>query len=124
METGHVAHIFRTTVWLSAIVVLGSVFFWDLAIFLGALVGGGLAVSNFWILRRIVEAGARADSRRQGVLSLLFLVKFAAMIAVVYVAVVHAPIDMIAFLVGISAAVAAALWESLRNARQGLPHVG
>ena len=124
METGHVAQIFRRTLWLSAIVVLGSVFFLDVAVFVGALLGSGLAVANFWLLRRIVEAGARADSRRQGFLSLLFLVNFAAMVGVVYVAVVHAPIDMIAFLVGISSAVAAALFESLRLGRQGLPHVG
>lgn len=124
MEVGHVARIFRRSVWLTAIAVLGSIFFLDLGIFFGTAVGGALSVGNLWMLRRIVEVGAVADTRRQGLLTFLFLLKFAAMIALVYVAVVHAPIDMVAFLVGISAAFLAILTESLRWTRESLSSAG
>ncbi len=114
MEQAHVAAIFRTSLWLTAAAVAGSAFFWDVSIFLGVLTGGTLAAGNLYVLRRIVEAGARASVKRQGLLSALFFVKFATMIALVYVVVVYAPIDMAAFLVGISVAFVALVAGSLR----------
>jgi hypothetical protein len=114
MEQAHIAKIFRRTLWLTAAAVAGSAFFWDLEIFLGVLVGGALAAGNFWVLRRIVEAGAKATAKRQGLLTAFFFVKFAAMIALVYVAVVYAPLNMVAFLVGLSVAFVALVAESLR----------
>ena len=80
METAHFAAIFRRTLWLSAAAIAASAFFWDVAIFLGVLLGAGLATANFYVLRRIVEAGSQASTRRQGLLSALFFVKFAALI--------------------------------------------
>ena len=79
------------------------------------LLGGGLATLNFYVLRRIVDSGAKASTKRQGLLTALFFVKFAALIGIVYVAVVHAPINMVAFLIGISVAFAALIFESLRT---------
>lgn len=124
MEVGHIDKIFRRSLWLTAIVIVGSLFFWDLDVFLGALAGGALSAGNLWMLRRIVTAGATADTRRQGALTVLFLLKFAAMIVLVYFAVVHAPIDMVAFLVGVSASFLAILTESLRWSRQSLSSAG
>jgi hypothetical protein len=114
MEQAKVAAIFRTTLWLSAIAIAASAFFWDLEIFLGMLFGGGLAAANFYVLRFIVDSGARATVKRQGLLTALFFVKFAAMIALVYVAVVHVPLNVIAFVVGISVAFVAIVFEALR----------
>lgn len=114
MESSHIASIFRTSLWLTAATAAGSALFWDLEILLGAVAGGALATGNLWALRRIVETGARASTRRQGLLTALFFLKFAALIALVYVAVVYAPIDMVAFLAGISVAFVALVGESLR----------
>ena len=114
MEQTHVATIFRTSVWLTALAVAGSAFFWDLEIFLGTLLGGTLATGNLYVLWRIVLAGTRASTRRQGLLTALFFVKFAAMIGLVFVAVVYAPSDMVAFLIGISVAFVALVAVSLR----------
>jgi len=114
MEQAHVAAIFRRTLWLTVLAVAASVFFWDLGVFLGVLLGGAIAVANLWVLRRIVDAGARASTRRQGLLTALFFVKFGAMIGLVYVAVVHAPMSVGAFLVGISVAFAGVVVESVR----------
>jgi hypothetical protein len=47
-------------------------------------------------------------------LSALFFVKFTAMIGLVFVAVVYAPINMVAFLIGISVAFVALVGVSLR----------
>ena len=114
MEQTHVASIFRFSVWLTALAVAGSAFFWDLEVFLGTLFGGTLATANLYVLWRIVQAGARATTRRQGVLTALFFVKFAAMIGLVFVAVVYAPINLVAFLIGISVALVALVGVSLR----------
>ena len=114
MEAGQVGKIFRRALWLTALVVAGSAFFWDLPIFLGALAGGGLGLANLYTLRRIVEAGAAANTRRQALLTMLFMGKFGAMIVLVYFAVVHggAHLDMASFLIGISAALVGLVVES------------
>jgi len=116
MEARTVAKIFSRALWLTALVVVGSAFFWDLPIFLGALVGGGLALANLYSLRRIVEAGQAANTRRQAFLTVMFMAKFGAMIVCVYFAVVHGAdyIDMASFLVGITAALAGLIVESVR----------
>jgi hypothetical protein len=115
MEQAQVAAIFRSTLWLSALAVAVSAFWWDLPIFLGMLIGGGLAAANFWVLRRIVDSGARASTKRQGLLTALFFVKFAAMVGAVYLAVAYAPMNMVAFIVGISVAFVAVVFVSLRT---------
>jgi hypothetical protein len=120
MDAASFAKIFRRTVWLTLAVVAGSAFFWDLYVFLGAVAGGALAAGNIFLLKRILEVGARADTPKQGWLTALFFFKFAALIALVYVLVVHTHIDVVAFAVGLSASIVALFAETLRSNRPTL----
>jgi hypothetical protein len=68
---------------------------------LGVSLGAGVMAANAWALRRI---GQRVVEKRPraGYALLLFNVKMALLIALVYVVVRYLPVDPIGFLIGIS----------------------
>jgi Na+(H+)/acetate symporter ActP len=88
---------------LAAVICLASLIFWQRGIALGAFLGAGLAVVNFWAIRRVSEAGLKTKSERKRLVLISFLLaKMGALIALVYLAIRYLPINVLAFLVGLS----------------------
>src|SRR4030095_4462517 len=101
METKHLIAVERWTLALAAIVVgVGLIFLGRHAAF-GVTLGAGLMVLNAVVLRRI---GARAfrTFKRPGAAILLFNLKMAVLLALVFVILRFLHVDPVAFVVGIS----------------------
>ena len=103
MESKNLRAVERYNLVIAAAICLGSLLFWQRSVALGAFLGAGLAVLNFWAIRRVSEAGLRTKSERKRLVLISFLiVKMAAMMGLVYVIIRWAPINILAFVVGLS----------------------
>lgn len=103
MELSHLRAVERFNLVIAAAVCLGSLLFWQRGVAFGAFLGAGLAVVNFWAIRRVSEAGLKTKSQRKRlILVSLLLAKMAALIALVYVVIRYLPISILAFIVGLS----------------------
>jgi hypothetical protein len=88
---------------IAAAVCLGSLLFWQRGIAYGAFLGAGLAVLNFWSIRRVSEAGLKTKSERKRlVLISLLIAKMGALMGVVFLIIRYLPINVLAFIVGLS----------------------
>ncbi len=101
METKHLIAIERWTLILAAVVVAAGLLVLGRHAAFGVTMGAGLMALNAVVLRRI---GARAfrTFKRPGAAILLFNLKMAALLALVYVILRYLHVDPIAFIVGIS----------------------
>ncbi|MFO1518167.1 MAG: ATP synthase subunit I [bacterium] len=78
------------------------------------LLGGGLVLGNYWMLRRGVEAWvARAEGKGSSPFSFLFLLKYPLFLGAIGYAVLKLPIRLEAFMAGISSLFIAVVWEGL-----------
>ena len=103
MESKHLRAIERFNLVIAVAICLGSLLFWQRGIALGAFLGAGLAVVNFWAIRRVSEAGLKTKSERKRLVLISFLLaKMGALIALVYLAIRYLPINVLAFIVGLS----------------------
>ena len=103
MESSHLRAIERYNLVIAAAVCLGSLLFWRRNIAYGAFLGAGLAVLNFWAIRRVSEAGLKTKSQRKRfVLISLLIAKMGAMMGVVFLIIRYLPINVLAFVVGLS----------------------
>ena len=103
MESTRLRAIERLNLVIAAAICLGSLFFWRRGVAYGAFLGAGLAVLNFWAIRRVSEAGLKTKSERKRLVLISFLIaKMAAMMGLVYVIIRWAPINILAFVVGLS----------------------
>ena len=103
MELKHLRAIERFNLVIAAVICLGSLLFWRRGIALGAFLGAGLAVVNFWAIRKVSEAGLKTRSERKRLVLISFLVaKMGALMALVYLAIRYLPINVLAFIVGLS----------------------
>ena len=103
MELKHLRAIERFNLLVAVVICLGSLLFWQRGIALGAFLGAGLAVVNFWAIRRVSEAGLKTKSERKRLVLISFLLaKMGALIALVYLAIRYLPINVLAFIVGLS----------------------
>ena len=116
MESSHLRAIERYNLVIAAAVCLGSLLFWRRSIAYGAFLGAGLAVLNFWAIRRVSEAGLKTKSeRKRFVLISLLIAKMGAMMGLVYVIIRYAPINVLAFIVGLSAFLVSIMIVSFRG---------
>ncbi len=114
----------RTIVAVGGAFTLASLFWWSATVTAGVGIGAAAMWLNFRWLRRIVAgalgqaAGAAggADAHLVGLrLAVEFVVKFGALVALVYVLVRHTAVDVVGLLVGLSTVVVAVLVEFLRG---------
>jgi hypothetical protein len=88
---------------IAAAICLLSLLFWQRSIAFGAFLGAGLAVLNFWGIRRVSEAGLKTKSQRKRLVLISLLIgKMGALMGVVYLIIRYLPINVLAFVVGIS----------------------
>jgi len=103
VESGQLRAIERLNLVIAAAICLASLLFWRRAIAYGAFLGAGLAVLNFWAIRRVSEAGLKTKSERKRFVLISFLIaKMAAMMGVVFLIIRYLPINVLAFVVGLS----------------------
>lgn len=103
MESTRLRAIERLNLVIAVAICLGSLVFWRRGVTYGAFLGAGLAVLNFWAIRRTSEAGLKTRSERKKlVLISLLIAKMGAMMGVVYLVIRYLPIDVLAFIVGLS----------------------
>ena len=116
MESTRLRAIERINLVIATAICLGSLLFWRRAVAYGAFLGAGLAVLNFWSIRRVSEAGLRTKSERKRLVLISFLMaKRAAMMALVYVIVRYAPVNILAFIVGLSTFLVSIMIVSFRG---------
>ncbi len=77
-----------------------SVFFWDLSIFLGTLLGSLMAFFNWLSFRYLVHR--MTTSKKQGRLALILGGKILAVMGLVAVIVLFLPVHPLAFVIGLS----------------------
>jgi hypothetical protein len=103
VEIGRLRAIERLNLVIAAAIGLGSLLFWQRGVAYGACLGAGLAVVNFWAIRRVSEAGLKTKSERKRLVLISFLVaKMGLLMALIYVIVRFLPINVLAFVVGLS----------------------
>jgi len=104
----------RSGLVIAAVLTAGSVVFWRFPITLGVALGGGLSVLNLFVIRRVAGWVIASTSRRkQALLMTLLAMKMLVLIGLVYLAIRYAPIDVIAFVIGLSTFLLAVLATSL-----------
>ena len=79
-----------------------------LGVLAGAAVSGAMLESQAWLAAVVVGRGEKGWKGRLG---LLWLVKYPALIAVLYLIVARAPVSLPAFLVGVSVVLVAIFWQ-------------
>jgi hypothetical protein len=93
----------RLNVCFAVAISLGSLAFWRRDVLLGTAVGASLSALNFHVIRRVTAwVLASRSPRKLGLLMSLLVLKMAALIALVYLVVRHAPIHAPAFALGLS----------------------
>ena len=118
----HVKRIERVALSLVGLATLASLVFWDGRIVLGVGLGGMLAALNFHVLRRIMAAIFQAEgssTQKQAFTGVLLTFKFGALAAVVFLVVNYAPVEPVAFMVGISVVVLSIFIEGFRIMLRG-----
>jgi hypothetical protein len=92
----------RTQWLILAILILGSLVFWDWHVTLGVIIGGVIVILNFKALRMIFESGF-SEGRISGSVFVKYAVKFLALLAAVAGVVFLLPgvVNLVAFFVGL-----------------------
>jgi hypothetical protein len=116
VETSRLRAIERLNLVIAAAICLASLIFWRRGIAIGAFLGAGLAVLNFWAIRRTSEAGLNTKSERKKlVLISLLIAKMGAMMGVVYLIIRYAPVNVLAFIIGLSTFLVSIMIVSFRG---------
>jgi len=116
VEVSHLRTIERLNLVVAAAICLGSLLFWRRGIAYGAFLGAGLEVLNFSAIRRVSEAGLNTKSQRKRfVLISLLIAKMGAMMGLVYVIIRYAPVNILAFVVGLSTFLVSIMIVSFRG---------
>lgn len=100
-----IARVMKRTALFGALVVAASLFWWSLAVTLGAAAGVVLALVNFEAHRRLV--GAMIREGRSGAAAGLFVVKLGVLFGVLYLLLAVLGLDAIALMAGFSVLVVA-----------------
>ena len=97
-----------------AAIALASLLFGDLFVFLGALIGAAIALANWIAFRylglRIAAAGNRA------IFGLFLALKMTLVLGLIAAVLVLAPVNPLAFIIGLSSLVMGIMTHSLRQA--------
>jgi len=108
----------RTQWIILALMIIGSIPFWDGRITLGVLVGGLISILNFKALHMIFARGF-ARGKKIGALVAHYAIKFFTLIAVVVgvVFLLRGAVNLIAFLAGLLTAILAIVVAGIRGYR-------
>ena len=92
----------RTEWLILAILVLGSLVFWNWHVTVGVIIGGVIVILNFRALRKIFESGF-SEGRISGSVLVKYVIKFLAVLAAVagVVFLLHGVVNLVAFFVGL-----------------------
>ena len=92
----------RTEWLILAILVLGSLVFWNWHVTVGVIIGGVIVILNFRALRIIFESGF-SEGKICGSILVKYVIKFLAVLAAVAVVVflLHGVVNLVAFFVGL-----------------------
>jgi hypothetical protein len=101
MDNKHLIALEKWTLWLAALVVGTSLLVLSRRAAFAASLGAGLMVLNAVALRRIGQRGFKGFRKPSGAI-ILFNIKMAILIALVFVAIRFLHVDPIAFVIGIS----------------------
>ena len=115
-QVSSVERVERLAALLVAVATLASLLARDWRVALGVGLGGAIAVLNFAALRRIMQGIFASDSRRrQTVMAVLLMTKFALLAMAIYVIVRFVPVQAIALIGGISVVVLSIFIEVFRS---------
>lgn len=84
---------------------IGSLFFASLVAAMNVLMGVAIALTNFWLLEQLVKRMASQKKKSFIRLILIFIAKLAVLFGVIGFVVLKVPIQVIPFLLGLSAVV-------------------
>ena len=92
----------RTEWLILAILILGSLVFWNWHVTLGVIIGGVIVILNFRALRMIFESGF-SEGKISGSILVKYVIKFLAVLAAVagVVFLLHGVVNLVAFFVGL-----------------------
>jgi hypothetical protein len=114
----HLHAVEKWTMVLSAAVILCALLFLGRRAAFGVSLGAGLMALNAWALRRIGQRVLRTF-KRPGAAVLLFNLKMALLLLLVYAVVRYLHVDAVAFIVGVSVLPAAIVIVAVRHAISG-----
>lgn len=116
--SGLFATLHRKNALVFALALAGSIAYGWLAAASLAL-GGGIQIVNLIGLERSARLLARRAAEGQGAgMRMLLMLRFAAVVAAVGVALLTLPVEAIPFVIGLSTVVPAALWHGLERSPQ------
>jgi hypothetical protein len=115
---GKLKSIERTQLIIWALLIAGSIPFWDGRITLGVFIGGVIAILNFKALHMIFARGFARD-KKTGALVSHYAIKFLALIAAVagVIVLLRGAVNLIAFLVGLLTTFLAIVLAGIRGYR-------
>ncbi|MCJ7496236.1 MAG: ATP synthase subunit I [Deltaproteobacteria bacterium] len=119
-EIRKLASIEKRTAQVLALLLVGSLWFQSWSISLGLILGGGVAILNFHWLWRIME---KVIFEKKKIHGLQVLIKFLALLMVIFMIFRFIKVNSVAFIIGISTLLPGIFFgviqESLRAERKG-----
>ncbi|MFH1129803.1 MAG: ATP synthase subunit I [Pseudomonadota bacterium] len=110
----------RLSLFFTAVATLVTLLAYEQRITLGVVFGGLLATLNFFVLRRILGGILQSESeRKQALLGVLLLFKFAIVGMLIFLAMHFLPINGLAIIVGVSLVVLSIFVEGFRSMIRG-----
>lgn len=116
MGPKELARIERWNGLFAGILILASALLFSTSVTVGVAVGAGLAVLNFWGVRRLVQASLRTDGPRRAALQLLLIGKMGLLFLCVFLAIRYLPLNAVGLAVGMSVFLLSIAVESIRFA--------
>jgi hypothetical protein len=114
MGPRELARIERWNALFAGLFVLISAIFFSTPVTVGVAVGAGLAVANFWGVRRLVQASLRTDGPRRAALQLLLIGKMGLLFLLVFLAIRFLPLHPVGLAAGMSVFLISIAVESVR----------
>jgi hypothetical protein len=103
----------------AAVLILGAVVLFDVEVAVGVAVGAGLAIVNFYGMRRLVAASLRRQGMGRAALQLLLIAKMGILFLLVFLAIRFLPLHPAGLAVGLSVFLISIAVESVRHALHG-----
>jgi hypothetical protein len=114
MGPKELARIERWNGLLAGLLVLLSAVLFSTPVVVGVAVGAGLAVANFWGVRRLAQASLRTDGPRRAALQLLLIGKMGLLFLLVFLAIRYLPLHPVGLAVGMSVFLISIAIEAVR----------
>jgi len=116
MGPKELARIERLNGVFAAVLIVAAFVFFDRTVATGVAVGAGLAVINFFGMRKLVGASLRRHGMARALLQLLLILKMGVLFVLVFLAIRFLPLHPVGLAVGLSIFLLSIAVESLRHA--------